>query len=134
MQRKRHKLSPTADPILNPAILQFGGEWMHVSVWLSPLAVHLKLSQHCLSVIPQYKTTSLKKKVKLAILSYRYTRGRCLLTAHGSLENSPLWIHTLLRRPHHTLSSSMHAANFAPGSSDFSQTESSGAPVSTGTS
>ena len=24
-----------------------GGEWIHVYVWLSPLAVHLKLSQHC---------------------------------------------------------------------------------------
>ena len=25
---------------------EFGGEWIHVSVWLSPLAVHLKQSQH----------------------------------------------------------------------------------------
>ena len=24
----------------------FGGEWIHVYVWLSPLALHLKLSQH----------------------------------------------------------------------------------------
>ena len=24
-----------------------GGEWVHVLVWLSPLAVHGKLSQHC---------------------------------------------------------------------------------------
>ena len=24
-----------------------GGEWIHVYVWLSPFAVHLKLSQHC---------------------------------------------------------------------------------------
>ena len=23
-----------------------GGEWIHVYVWLSPFAVHLKLSQH----------------------------------------------------------------------------------------
>ena len=23
------------------------GEWIHVYVWLSPLAVHLKLPQHC---------------------------------------------------------------------------------------
>ena len=23
------------------------GEWIHVYVWLSPFAVHLKLSQHC---------------------------------------------------------------------------------------
>ena len=26
---------------------EFAGEWMHVYVWLSPFAVHLKLSQHC---------------------------------------------------------------------------------------
>ena len=26
---------------------EFGGEWIHVYVWLSPFAVHLKLSQHC---------------------------------------------------------------------------------------
>ena len=23
------------------------GEWIHVYVWLSPFAVHMKLSQHC---------------------------------------------------------------------------------------
>ena len=33
----------------------FGAEWRHVHVWLSPLAVHGKLSQHCLSAISQYK-------------------------------------------------------------------------------
>ena len=26
---------------------EFGGKWIHVYVWLSPFAVHLKLSQHC---------------------------------------------------------------------------------------
>ena len=26
---------------------EFGGEWILVHVWLSPFAVHLKLSQHC---------------------------------------------------------------------------------------
>ena len=26
---------------------EFGGEWIHVYVWLSPFAVHLKLSQQC---------------------------------------------------------------------------------------
>ena len=34
---------------------EFGGEWVHVCVWLSPFAVHLKLSQHCSSAILQYK-------------------------------------------------------------------------------
>ena len=26
---------------------EFGEEWIHVYVWLSPFAVHLKLLQHC---------------------------------------------------------------------------------------
>ena len=26
---------------------EFGGEWLHIYVWLSPFTVHLKLSQHC---------------------------------------------------------------------------------------
>ena len=26
---------------------EFGGEWIHVNVWLSPFAVHLKWSQRC---------------------------------------------------------------------------------------
>ena len=26
---------------------EFAGEWIHVYVWLSSSAVHLKLSQHC---------------------------------------------------------------------------------------
>ena len=26
---------------------RFGGEWIHVYVWLIPFTVHLKLSQHC---------------------------------------------------------------------------------------
>ena len=37
---------------------EFGGEWIHVCVWLSPFAVPLKLSQHCESAIPQYKIKS----------------------------------------------------------------------------
>ena len=30
---------------------EFGGEWIHVQVWLSPFAVHLKPLQHCKSAI-----------------------------------------------------------------------------------
>ena len=37
---------------------QFGGEWIHVYVWLTPFAVHLKISQHCSSAIVQYKIKS----------------------------------------------------------------------------
>ena len=33
----------------------FGGEWMHVYVWLSPITVHLKLSIYCQLAMPQYK-------------------------------------------------------------------------------
>ena len=36
------------------------GRWIHVYVWLSPFAVHLKLPQHCSSAIPQHKTKSIK--------------------------------------------------------------------------
>ena len=49
---------------------EFGGEWILVYVWLSPFTVLLKLSQHCLSAIPQYKVKSLieKKKRETAVL------------------------------------------------------------------
>jgi hypothetical protein len=38
--------------------IEFGGEWMHVYVWLRPFIVHLKLSQHCQSVTLHYKIKS----------------------------------------------------------------------------
>ena len=41
---------------------EFEGEWIHVYVWLSPFAVHLKLSQHCELAILQYKIKSLGKE------------------------------------------------------------------------
>ena len=41
---------------------EFGGEWTHVYIWLSPLAIQLKLSQHCQSAIPQYKIKCFKKQ------------------------------------------------------------------------
>ena len=34
---------------------EFGGEWIHVYVWLSPLTVHLKLLQYCYLSIPNTK-------------------------------------------------------------------------------
>ena len=50
---------------------EFGGEWIHVSVWLSPLAVHLKLSQHyMLTGYTPIQNKNLKKK-KSAILCLR---------------------------------------------------------------
>ena len=36
----------------------FEGEWIHIFVWLSPFAVHLNISQHCQSAIPQFKIKS----------------------------------------------------------------------------
>ena len=41
---------------------EFGGEWIHLYVWLSSFLVHLKLSQHCYSAILQYKIKSSKEK------------------------------------------------------------------------
>ena len=32
----------------------FGGEWIHVYMWLSPFIVHLELSQNCKLSILQY--------------------------------------------------------------------------------
>ena len=41
---------------------EFGGEWIHVYVWLSPFSFHLKLSQLCQSALLQYKIAKKKKK------------------------------------------------------------------------
>ena len=40
-------------------VVEFGEEWIHVYVYLSPFAGHLKLSQHCLLAIPQQQTKRL---------------------------------------------------------------------------
>ena len=45
-----------------PILTDSGG--FHVYIWLSPFAVHLKLSEHCKSVIPQNKKLNRKKKRK----------------------------------------------------------------------
>ena len=49
----------------------FGGEWIHVYVWLSPFAVHLKLSQHCLLI---GYTPVKKKKEKKALPGQGFQR------------------------------------------------------------
>ena len=52
-----------------------GGERMHVSVWLSPLAVHLKLPPHYLLIsYIQYILKYFKKKKKKASLTYKSRR------------------------------------------------------------
>ena len=43
---------------------EFGGQWVHVYVWLSPSDVHLELSHHWYLAILQYKIKSKKKKKK----------------------------------------------------------------------
>ena len=42
---------------------EFGEERIHVYIWLSPFAVHMKLSQRCFSAILQYKIKSFKTKL-----------------------------------------------------------------------
>ena len=42
------------------AAWKFGGEWIHVNVSLSPFAVPLKPSQHCLSAVYQCKIRKFK--------------------------------------------------------------------------
>ena len=37
---------------------EFGGEWLHLYVWLSPFAVHLKLFRCSPAAILQYKIKS----------------------------------------------------------------------------
>ena len=44
---------------------EFGGEWIHVYVWLNPFAVHLKLSQNYLLISytsKENKKFTIKKK------------------------------------------------------------------------
>ena len=45
---------------------EFGGEWIHVYVWLSPITIHLKQSQHCLLL--RYPNTKQKVKKKFFLL------------------------------------------------------------------
>ena len=49
---------------------EFGGEWIHVYVWLSPFAGHPKLSQHCQSAILQYEINKVEEIIH-AILPSR---------------------------------------------------------------
>ena len=49
----REKRNSTSENIRTVYLLsawiggEFGGEWIHVYVWLTPFTVHLKLPQHC---------------------------------------------------------------------------------------
>ena len=78
------------------------GEQMHIYVWLSPFAVHLKLLQHCSSAILQYKIKSKKQKQKqknLQMLHHLILMNIfivCLWILHAIKPNdSPFPNHTL---------------------------------------
>ena len=47
--------------------VKFGGEWVHVYVWLHPFTVHMKLSQHCWLAISQYNIKSSKEEKELPV-------------------------------------------------------------------
>ena len=53
----------------------FGREWIHVFGWLHPLLVHLSLSQHCQSALPQYKIKSyLKRRGKAVLMKVKWQK------------------------------------------------------------
>ena len=60
-----------------------GREWIHANVWLSPFAVHLKISQRCCLAILQYETKSLKDKMYSCSFHSVGSKG-CLV--------SPCWL------------------------------------------
>ena len=88
---------------------EFGGERIHAYVWLSPFAMHLKLSQHCELAILQYKTKSLKKSALYYLgLSFYFYCKDCFRnislmahTTHGCLSSSFLCLPTGLKRTKH---------------------------------
>ena len=45
----------------------FGWEWIHIDEWLSPFAIHLKLSQHCLLIGYTPIQNKKLKKINLGI-------------------------------------------------------------------
>ena len=44
---------------------EFGGEWIHVNVWLSPITVHLKLTTLLIDYIPIQNKNFKKKKKRM---------------------------------------------------------------------
>ena len=71
-----------------------GGEWIHVCVWLSPFAVHLKLSQHSLLVSYQFSYSVMSYFLRPHGL--QHARLPCPSPIHGACSNScPLswWCH-----------------------------------------
>ena len=75
-------LYSTGDSAQCYAAVWVGGEargWIHVHVWLSPFALHLKLSQRCSSALLQPKKFFKKLKIKITEkISLKPTLCRCL--------------------------------------------------------
>ena len=63
-----------------------GGEWIHVCVWLSPFAVHLKLSQHSLLVSYQFSYSVMSYFLRPHGL--QHARLPCPSPIHGACSNS----------------------------------------------
>ena len=68
------------------------GELIHIYVWLSPFAVYLKLSQHCLSAIPQYKKTKKFKVCGKKRLCAPNAGGLHLIPGRGTISHMQLKI------------------------------------------
>ena len=64
---------------------EFGGEWIHVHVWLSPFAAHLKL--HC-----NWLCSNMKLKVN-KFLKIEILKSRPKSTAHEFLGEQPENLH-----------------------------------------
>ena len=55
---------------------EFGGEWIHVYIGLSPFAVHLKLSQHCQLAIFHFKISSVQSLSHAQLFVTPWTAAR----------------------------------------------------------
>ena len=64
---------------------EFGGEWIHVYVWLSPFVVRLKLFQHCLLI-----SYASEQNIKFFLRVFRSGQGKKsghkVVEAHSSFK------------------------------------------------
>ena len=63
-------------PCYVAAWMEFGGEWIHAHVWLSPFTVHRKLLQHCLLIsYTQTENRNFKMKGKSDFCKMSHVHG-----------------------------------------------------------
>ena len=67
---------------------KFEGEWIHVNVWLSSFAVHLKLPQHCSLPISSVKFSRSVKSDSLQPHGLQHARPPCPSPNPGVYSNS----------------------------------------------